>query len=108
VSPLHPTSKNWKTDFFIHFADRRATAIGFQQTIGNTAGVVAGQIYRTSPYVLGNSFSLGALVVAQILIGCKWLYLRHLNGVKERIVNGEEDSRKVQTGDAAIDFRYHL
>jgi hypothetical protein len=25
---------------------RRATAIGLQQTIGNTAGIVAGQIYR--------------------------------------------------------------
>ncbi|KAI4841677.1 MFS general substrate transporter [Aureobasidium sp. EXF-8845] len=87
---------------------RRATAIGFQQTIGNTAGVVAGQIYRKSPYVLGNSFSLGALGVAQILIACKWLYLRHCNSVKDRIANGEEDTRKVQTGDAAIDFKYHL
>ncbi|THY87632.1 MFS general substrate transporter [Aureobasidium pullulans] len=87
---------------------RRATAIGFQQTIGNTAGIVAGQIYRKSPYVLGNSFSLGALGVAQILIACKWLYLRHCNSVKERIANGEEDTRKVQTGDAATDFKYHL
>jgi MFS family permease len=87
---------------------RRATAIGFQQTIGNTAGVVAGQIYRKSPYVLGNSFSLGALGVAQILILCKWLYLRHCNNVKDRIADGEEDTRKVQTGDAAVDFKYHL
>lgn len=28
---------------------RRATAIGMQQTIGNCAGIVAGQIYRSSP-----------------------------------------------------------
>ncbi|KAB8346275.1 hypothetical protein FH972_023319 [Carpinus fangiana] len=34
---------------------RRATAIGMQQTIGNTAGIVAGQIYRKAPYTLGNS-----------------------------------------------------
>ncbi|RAL64861.1 hypothetical protein DID88_001457 [Monilinia fructigena] len=41
---------------------RRATAIGIQQSIANTAGIVAGQIYRTPPYVLGNSFSLGAFM----------------------------------------------
>ena len=46
--------------------------------------------------------------LAQILIGCKWLYLRHLNNVKRRIADGEVDTRKVRTGDAAIDFEYHL
>ncbi|KAK1660147.1 major facilitator superfamily domain-containing protein [Colletotrichum godetiae] len=44
---------------------RRATAIGIQQTIGNSAGAVAGQIYRSSPYVLGNGSSLGAIFVAE-------------------------------------------
>ncbi|KAK1462901.1 major facilitator superfamily transporter [Colletotrichum cuscutae] len=31
---------------------RRATAIEIQQTVGNTAGAVADQIYRSSPYLL--------------------------------------------------------
>ncbi|KAK1526580.1 major facilitator superfamily transporter [Colletotrichum paranaense] len=31
---------------------RRATAIEMQQTVGNTAGAVADQIYRSSPYLL--------------------------------------------------------
>ena len=92
----------------MYVKDRRATAIGAQQTIGNTAGIVAGQIYRSSPYLLGNSFSLGMIGLAQVLIGCKWFYLRHLNHVKRRIADGEVDTRKVQTGDAAIDFEYHL
>ncbi|KAF1344995.1 major facilitator superfamily domain-containing protein [Delphinella strobiligena] len=88
---------------------RRATAIGFQQTIGNTAGIVAGQIYRKSPYVLGNAFSLGALCVSQFLIGAKYLYIKKCNDDKIKIMNGEkQDTRRVKTGDRALDFKYHL
>jgi len=88
---------------------RRATAIGFQQTIGNTAGIVAGQIYRTAPYKLGNGFSLGTLVVAQGLILINWFVLRAGNKEKDRIASGEkEDKRKIQDGDRAADFKYHL
>lgn len=88
---------------------RRATAIGVQQSIGNTAGIVAGQIYRTKPYVLGNAFSVGALGVVQLIITANWLYLRHLNSEKKKIESGEkEDTRKVKDGDRATDFKYHL
>ncbi|KKZ61730.1 hypothetical protein EMCG_03759 [[Emmonsia] crescens] len=88
---------------------RRATAIGLQQTIGNTAGVVAGQIYRDAPYVLGHSFSLGSVVVAQGLIVVYFFYLKHCDKMKLKIKNGEiEDTRKVKTGDWDLDFKYHL
>lgn len=88
---------------------RRAAAIGLQQTLGNTAGIVVGQIYRTSPYVLGNAFSLGALGVSQMLIVAQMLYLRRQNAVKARIASGEkEDTRAVKTGDAEVDFTYHF
>lgn len=88
---------------------RRAAAIGFQQTIGNTAGVVAGQIYRKSPYVLGNGFSVGALGLSQVLIVAKYLYIRRQNRLKEKIARGEvADTRKVTTGDRELDFKYHL
>ncbi|KAF7155929.1 hypothetical protein CNMCM6106_007841 [Aspergillus hiratsukae] len=87
---------------------RRALEIGVQQTIGNLAGIVSGQIYRTSPYVLGNSFSLGALVVAQGVIVAHAVYLRRENGEKKEIEEGEkEDTRRVRTGDKALDFVYH-
>jgi Na+/melibiose symporter-like transporter len=88
---------------------RRAAAIGLQQTMGNTAGIVAGQIYRTTPYVLGNAFSLAVLGVSQILIIIQMFYLRRENAVKEKIASGEkgEDTRRVKTGDAEVDFRYH-
>ncbi|KAF7555363.1 hypothetical protein G7Z17_g2210 [Cylindrodendrum hubeiense] len=88
---------------------RRATAIGVQLSIGNTAGIVAGQIYRTDPYVLGNSFSVGALGLAQLLVVIKWFYIRRCNEQKRRIENGEiADNRKVKTGDWELDFKYHL
>ncbi|KAL1301409.1 hypothetical protein AAFC00_005668 [Neodothiora populina] len=88
---------------------RRASAIGFQQTIGNCAGIVAGQVYRKSPYVLGNAFSLGSLCVAQLLIGVKYLYIKRCNDEKIKIASGEKvDTRKIKTGDRALDFKYHL
>ncbi|KAK4176203.1 major facilitator superfamily domain-containing protein [Triangularia setosa] len=88
---------------------RRAAAIGFQQTLGNTASIVAGQIYRTSPYLLGNVFSVSALGLAQLLILIKWLYIRRCNMLKEQIANGEmQDKRRVKTGDRELDFKYHL
>ncbi|KAK4499747.1 hypothetical protein PRZ48_007933 [Zasmidium cellare] len=88
---------------------RRATAIGMQQTIGNCAGIVAGQIYRSSPYVLGNAFSLGAICVSQLVILAKMWYIRSCGQFKDQIASGEvEDTRKVKTGDWALDFKYHL
>jgi hypothetical protein len=69
----------------------------------------SGQIYRTSPYRLGHSFSLGALALSQVLIVIKILYVRDWNVRKEKIASGQmEDDRKVKTGDRALDFRYHL
>lgn len=88
---------------------RRATAIGLQQTMGNTAGIVAGQIYRTAPYRLGNSFSLGAICLSQVIITTKILYIRKQNKVKDQIALGEvPDTRKVKTGDRELDYRYHI
>ena len=77
--------------------------------MGNTAGIVAGQIYRAAPYKLGNSFSLGALCVSQCLIVGKVLYIKRQNAMKENIMAGEkEDTRKVTDGDRALDFKYHI
>ena len=86
---------------------RRALAIGIQQTVGNCAGIVAGQVYRKSPYVLGNSFSLGSLVFAQGVVAVHALYVRAKNREKSEIEQGKEDTRRIRTGDGAVDFRYH-
>lgn len=85
---------------------RRAAAVGLQQTIGNTAGIVAGQVYRKSPYVLGNAFSLGSICVAQVLIVCHAMYIRSEIALKQRIAEGAEDKRRVTTGDGDVDYKY--
>lgn len=88
---------------------RRSAAIGFQQTMGNCAGIVAGQIYRAAPYTLGNAFSLGSIGVSQVLIVLKAWYIWRQTRTKDRIARGEmQDTRKVTTGDRELDFRYHL
>jgi hypothetical protein len=88
---------------------RRATAIGMQQSIGNIAGVVAGQIYRSPPYKLGHGFSLGILCLSQVLIVGKAFYIKRCTTKKAKIASGEiEDTRKVKTGDWELDFKYHI
>lgn len=86
---------------------RRATAIGIQMTVGNSAGIVAGQVYRSSPYVLGHAFSLGAICVANILVTVHLIYLLRMNKTKAAILAGEkEDTRNKRTGDRHIEFKY--
>ncbi|KAH8662420.1 high-affinity nicotinic acid transporter [Xylariales sp. PMI_506] len=86
---------------------RRAAALGFSQMIGNLAGVVSGQIYRTAPYQLGNYFSLGSCCLAIILIAAQLVYFRAKNEKKEKILTGQiQDDRKNFTGEDNLEFRY--
>lgn len=86
---------------------RRATAIGIQQTIGNIAGVVAPQVYRSPPYRLGHWCSLGSAIICMALISLQIVYLYTLNRKKAQIQNGSrEDDRKETTGEGDLDFRY--
>ncbi|CDK24072.1 unnamed protein product [Kuraishia capsulata CBS 1993] len=88
---------------------RRASALGLNQTFGNLAGVIAGQVYRTAPYKLGNGFSLGCTVVAMVLTTIQYYYLKSQNTLKAKILAGEiEDTRREKTGSNAPDFVYIL
>lgn len=86
---------------------RRATAIGFQQTIGNITGIVAPQVYRAAPYRLGHWCSLASAILCMVMISLQIMYLYFLNRKKDQIANGtREDDRKETTGEGHIDFRY--
>ena len=86
---------------------RRATAIGLSQAIGNLAGIVSGQVYRASPYRLGNWFSFACTVLAMILIGVQIMYFRRLNLRKTKIRSGEtRDDRRSEEGEDNLDFYY--
>ncbi|KAH8556068.1 nicotinic acid plasma membrane transporter [Umbelopsis sp. PMI_123] len=86
---------------------RRATALGFNQSLGNLAGVIAGQVYRTSPYKLGNGFSLGCMVVGTLCTVFMSLYLRSQNRQKDAILNGtRKDHMAEREGCDGLTFKY--
>lgn len=88
---------------------RRATALGFNQTFGNLAGVIAGQVYRSAPYRLGNGFSLGCVVMAMSMSTCLYLYLRLQNKKRMMILSGDkEDDKPERTGSDDLNFVYKL
>lgn len=88
---------------------RRATTMGVQLCIGNSAGILAGQVYLKPPYLLGNSIAAAALGLSQVFIVVNFFYLRRCNRQKARIASGQaEDKRKVRTGDRELSFMYHL
>lgn len=87
---------------------KRATALGLNQTLGNVSGAVAGQIYTTAPYTFGHSFSLGCIVLSNLLAITQMFILKRINRKRQRILSGEisDDHRGVRNGDNALDFKY--
>lgn len=91
---------------------KRATAIGINLTMGNCAGLVIGQIFKTKNaegrYVTGISTSLGCSLGCAILIVCMWTYLRRQNRIRESL-SGEDRQRWIdqgRLGDAHPDYRF--
>ncbi|CAI4602479.1 BCE_3a_G0033620.mRNA.1.CDS.1 [Saccharomyces cerevisiae] len=75
----------------------------------NLSGAIAGQIYTKSPYTFGNSFSLGCIVLSNILTLCQVIILKRINIKRKKILNGEiSDNMKNRRGDWALDYEYCL
>ncbi|KAH7359864.1 high-affinity nicotinic acid transporter [Pyrenochaeta sp. MPI-SDFR-AT-0127] len=86
---------------------RRATFLGISLSVGNVAGIVAGQIYRKAPYKLGNWTSLGSILISMLLISIQLIYFKIENRKKDQIANGERaDDRTHFTGEHNLEFRY--
>ncbi|KAF1354183.1 major facilitator superfamily transporter [Lizonia empirigonia] len=93
---------------------KRATAIGLQQAIGNSAGIMAGQIYRITDgdgrYVIGHAVSLTAITLAACSYATMYLLVRQLNRKRE-VMSIDERVREIDSGkmgDRHPDFRYTL
>ncbi|KAF3800958.1 putative transporter C11D3.18C [Colletotrichum gloeosporioides] len=93
---------------------KRATAIGLQQTIGNSAGLMAGQIYRITAsdgrYTIGHAVSLGTITVASVGYFAMWTLLNKINNRRENM-SIDERAREIdqgKKGDRHPDFRYTL
>ncbi|USW51509.1 Putative major facilitator superfamily, MFS transporter superfamily [Septoria linicola] len=93
---------------------KRATAIGLQQTVGNSAGILAGQIYRITDgdgrYVIGHAVSLAAIVYAALGYCGLFVILRWINQRREKM-SEDEQTKLIDAGakgDRHPQFRYTL
>ncbi|KAL8321401.1 hypothetical protein RB597_007623 [Gaeumannomyces tritici] len=84
------------------------------QTVGNSAGIMAGQIYRLTTsddrYFVGHAVSLVAICVASFGYFIMWAVLRRINDRREAM-SVEERVRALDAGkkgDRHPDFRYIL
>lgn len=93
---------------------KRATAIGLQQTIGNSAGIMAGQIYRITAsdgrYTIGHAVSLAAIVLAAFGYFSMFVLLKRKNDRRDGLSEDERlhEIRVGRKGDDHPDFRYIL
>ncbi|KAF3406561.1 hypothetical protein DPV78_000539 [Talaromyces pinophilus] len=92
---------------------KRATAIGMNQSLGNCAGLVVGQVFKSKvngKYQMGLSFSLGAICLAGLGHFVLALYLNQQN--KKRDTMSEEKRAQAieqgKNGDFHPDFRYPI
>ncbi|KAK1232451.1 hypothetical protein PQX77_004428 [Marasmius sp. AFHP31] len=86
---------------------KRSTAVGLQQMLGNTGGIIAGQIYRSVDkphYRLGHSVSLGAMVLAMIGMVGEVLIYKSRNAAKDRM---SEEEKRQQDIDGVTGDRHH-
>ncbi|SCU98934.1 LANO_0F00232g1_1 [Lachancea nothofagi CBS 11611] len=86
---------------------KRATALGLNQMFGNLAGAVVGQVYNKSPYTTGNTFSLGCLILANLLATVQVFVFHKRNGEREGLEKAGELKEK-RAGDQSTAFRYCL
>jgi MFS family permease len=93
---------------------KRATAIGLQQTIGNSAGIMAGQIYRITNsdgrYVIGHAVSISTITTAACGYALMYVLLQRLNKKRDSM-SIEERIREIdggKLGDRHPDFRYTI
>jgi ABC-type Mn2+/Zn2+ transport system permease subunit len=101
------------SNFAGHF--KRATALGVVFSVGNSSGLVVGQIF-TAPsaprYLNGSHIAIGFTALAMLLIGGHVLALRHINNKREqRLVAGSEaagERVKAEHSDYDDSFRYNL
>ncbi|KAJ5085758.1 hypothetical protein N7532_010529 [Penicillium argentinense] len=96
---------------------KRTMAVGLQQSIGNSGGLIAGQIYKTpvnGRYVTGHAVSLAAISVAFLGNISMYLHLRHQNHKRARLTPEEREeiiqsgSYEKKGGDFHPDFKYIL
>jgi hypothetical protein len=90
---------------------KRSAGFGMHQSIGNSGGIVAGQLYQTRQapqFTVGHSVSLGGMAMACFCYATCYLIWSSRQARKDRMTQeerDEEDERGV-TGDRSWRFTY--
>lgn len=88
---------------------KRSTSLAINQALGNVAGIISGQIYRSSPkYILGHAFTLGCLGVSCIAaLWCSCLLSKRNSENAKCMETGVDNRNKKRViGDDAPDFKF--
>ncbi|KAL9596342.1 MAG: hypothetical protein Q9219_005859 [cf. Caloplaca sp. 3 TL-2023] len=93
---------------------KRSTAVGMQLMIGNSAGIAAPYLYRTtsSPrYVTGHAVTIALLALAILLNGILWWSMAQVNsnrraGKEDWKLQGKTDEEVDDMGDGSPRYRY--
>lgn len=93
---------------------KRASMVGLTLTVGNTAGVVVGQIFTTQSgprYIKGLSIALGFGVVGLVMVAILMISFPLVNRRRaDRVANAEREGQplleKPMEGDYDVYFRY--
>ncbi|KAI1639169.1 high-affinity nicotinic acid transporter [Biscogniauxia mediterranea] len=118
VMGIYPTtgmSIMWLSDNVAqHF--KRATMVGGTLTLGNTAGVAVGQIFRSTDgprYIRGLSISMGLAAVALAMVASLMMGMHIVNKKREARIRAAEEAGNPlphcpEQGDYDVYFRYSL
>lgn len=96
---------------------KRATAIGVQLAMGNSAGVLAGQLYqkKSAPaYTVGHAVTLGCVGMCVALAICHLFYLKYCNSKRNALSDEEREQilarggGEAKMGDYSPNWRYSI
>lgn len=102
------------SNFAGHF--KRSTALGFVFSVGNSSGVVVGQIFKAQHaprYLRGVGVNLGFTALAMVLCSVNMFALNHVNKKRqERLANMEgapvRNEEKKEVSDFDVTYKYNL
>lgn len=66
-------------------SSKRAIGSGLQLALGNSGGIVAGQIYRSGRYNVGYAVSIGLTLFSVVLYIINWAYMGCMNSARDQL-----------------------
>ncbi|CAO1604753.1 hypothetical protein XANCAGTX0491_008293 [Xanthoria calcicola] len=111
IYPAFPGNVTWISNNLAG-SYKRSAGMAIHIGVGNLAGAMASNFYRTSDspkYLLGHGLELGFVAVGLCaVVGLRWNYSR-INGKREQMPPGEfSDAENSDKGDRAPTYRYVL